>query len=263
MKTNAIVRIILYSILIVLLVSILVFGLISSGIILRTNTGEALEHVMNAGFSFDAERISKIDIDWGAGSIQLIGGEPMGAAGDITLIPKEANAEYPITYELDGDTLKIAYTNKSVGILVGSIPERDLIIWVPKRWLCEDLDIDGAALELIVENVKVGSLDIDGAACVVSLEGTVETVDCDGAACVLDLKCNNAPSSIDLDGVSCELNLTLPEDCGFQVQMNGLSSTFHSSLSYTVADRKYIYGDQQCRIDADGLSCEISINTAN
>lgn len=262
MKTNAIIRIVIYSFLVVLLVGIMLFGMFFNEIILRTNISDPLEHKMNAGFSFEAERISKIDIDWAAGSIQLIGGEPTGTAGDITLMPNGNNSEYPITYEFDGDTLRIAYTNASVGILVGSIPERNLTIYVPKRWLCEKLDIDGAALELTIDDTKIGSLEIDGAACTVRMSGSLETLDCDGASCSLVLNCSNTPTSIDLDGVSCELDLTLPKDCGFLVQLNGLSNTFHSSLSYSASGSKYSYGNQQCRIDADGMSCKVSINAS-
>ena len=261
MKTNAIVRIIVYSIILLILASMLVFGILADGFSFQLNWGENLDNMLNAGVSFDAERVSKIDIDWAAGSIILHGGEPRGAEGDITVMPLKADEKYPITYEIDGNTLKISYTNATVGIQVGSIPEQTLEIWVPQDWLCEELEIDGAALDLVFENVNIEWLDIDGADCTVGLNGSVERLDCDGAACVLDLNCDSVPYSIDLDGVDCTLDLVMPENSGFLVQMDGLSCTFNSSLPYTMNGKNYVYGDQQCRIDADGVSCAIKITT--
>lgn len=262
MKKGAIVRIVIFSFLTLLLGGILLFGIFAGGFVLRTNVGEPLENTMNTGFSFDAERVSKIDIDWAAGSIQLIATDLSGAAGDITLMPNGTNSEYPITWEIDGDTLKIAYTNISVGVLLGSIPARDLTIYVPENWVCEDLDIDGAALELTITDAKIGDFEIDGAACSIQMTGSLEKLDCDGASCALVLYCSNVPSSIDLDGMACELDLTLPEDCGFLVNLSGLSSAFHSTLPYSTNGNSYYYGNQQCKIDADGMSCQISVDVA-
>lgn len=262
MKTNAIVRIVLYSLVLALLMGILAAGLCLDLSDFVISGGEALENDLGAGFSVNAERISKVSIDWAAGSIVLRAGEPQGAEGDITVMPNGFDERYPITFEFDGDTLKLSYTNTSVGIFTGSIPEKDLIIWVPENWICQKFEIDGAAVELTVENVDIGTLDIDGAACIVELQGVVDTIDCDGAACELTLECASVPSSIDLDGASCVLDLTLPEDCGFRVNMDGLGCSFNSDLPYTVSNGEYLYGDHSCRITADGLSCEVTVRSA-
>lgn len=258
MKTNAIVRIILYSLVLVLLLGILAAGLMVDFSGFGFRTGGELANELDSEIRFDAESISKISIDWAAGDIKLIADND----SNMAVTPGRTNDQYPITYELHGDTLKLSYTNASVGIFTGSIPAQDLTIRVPADWICQELEIDGAAVELTIENVSIGTLDIDGAACLVDLQGSVAHLDCDGAACELTLECDSVPASIDLDGASCVLKLTLPEECGFRVSMDGLGCSFNSDLPYTVSNGEYLYGDGYCRINADGLSCEITVKSA-
>lgn len=262
MRTNAIVRIVLYSIAILVLTGILLVGVFGSLFSVEFSIGNKYEHEVLAGVSFDADRISKIEMDWAAGSVYLVAGEPRGAEGDITLFPSKTDKDRQITYEFDEDTLKISYTNASVGIQTESIPPKDMTIYVPEDWFCEELEIDGAALKINIDHVTIGTLDINAAACEIRLNGAVNVVDCDGADCKILLDCKNEPTAIDLDGAACELNLLLPENCGFMVDIDGLSSTFHSTLPYTENNGKYTYGNQQCKITADGISCKINVNVA-
>lgn len=261
MKTNAIVRIVLYSIVILLLLGILLIGLSVDLYTFSFHSSSESGEPIYAGFSFDAGRISKIDIDWAAGSVYIKAGEPLGAAGDITVLPSEQNSsKYQMTYAFDGDTLKLSYTNSAHGITFGSIPPQNISIFVPEEWICEELEIDGAALELTINGMTIGALDIDGADCKINLNGSVDTVECDGAACDLTLVCANSPRQIDLDGAACELDLTLPENCGFLVQMNGLSCNFSSDQPYSNSNGDYFYGDRYCKVSADGIACNIRIH---
>ena len=259
MKTNAIIRIALWSIVIIALLGLLLTGIFGRVYSFEIGTGQTLEQVLTSETSFKAERVSKIEIDWAAGSIYIKAGEPSGAGGDITLSVSSTDEKYPASFEIVGNTLKISYINSNFGIFSGSIPSKDLTIYVPQDWFCQELELDGAALELAVEGINIGTLDIDGAACEIDFQGTVDTFECDGASCEIKMYCTEAPARIDLDGASCTLDLTLPEDCGFLVQMDGLGCNFRSDLPYTSGNGTYLYGDQSCKIDADGLSCSISI----
>lgn len=258
MKTNAIVRIVIYSIVILLLTVLLLAGLGFDTYAFRTGSGEYLE---GGEGTAEASLVKNLDIDWAAGSITII------SADTDTISFSEAytngTAEVMV-FEVRGDTLHLEYTKTSMWIGGVSLPSKDLTVTVPRDWVCGELEIDGAALDVEIRDLTVGTLDIDGADCEVTLRGAVDTVECDGAACSLDLNCTNRPRSIDLDGAACALDLTLPEDCGFRLEMNGLDCDFTSSLPCTQSGGVTIYGDGYTGITADGIACDITArsNTA-
>ena len=135
-----------------------------------------------------------------------------------------------------------------------------LVITVPENWDCRALAIDGAALEISIEGLSIRELELDGAAAKVRINGAVEVLDCDGAACEITWNCTERPGEIELDGASCRLELALPEDCGFRMEMDGLSCELDTDLAYTREDGNYVCGDRHCKINVDGMACEVKIS---
>lgn len=256
MKTNATVRIILYALLILILISILVAGLAFDLYTFNTGSSAAVEGTEGC---IAARDVSKLSIEWAAGSVTIVTAD----TDQITFSESGNFAEkYTMVYSRKGDTLTIAYSNSSVTVGFGSIPSKDLTITVPHDWVCEELELDGAALEVEINGLTVREFDIDGASNEISFTGSLEILECDGAACELTLKCQTKPRSIDLDGASVQMDLYLPNECGFIVQMDGLSCSFDSDLEYTGNKGSYSYSDRYCQIDVDGLSCDIKVNQA-
>lgn len=253
MKSNAITRIILYSILIVLLLGILVLALCGGFSAFGGQSGE----FNSTQASFNAASIQDLEIDWAAGTITIQPGDT-----DQIVISESGyfTQRYAMVCREKNGTLSIDHS--SPGFWFGSAPSKDLTITVPADWVCKELELDGAALEISINDLSIGSLDVDGAANEITFTGSLDSLDCDGASCELTLTCVNKPKSIELDGASVELTLYLPEDCGFLVQMDGLSCSFHSDLDYTKSNGDYFYGNRDCRIAADGVSCSLTINHA-
>ena len=258
MKRNAIARIVIYSLLILLLTGILAaaLGIHMYGFPTLSATGTA---VQGEQISLEADEVSWLELEWVAGSITLLTAD----TDRITFQEQGENlGKYPLVYKLEGGVLSIEYTKSSVSLGFGRIPSKDLIITVPQDWLCKGLEVDGAALDVTVNGLNVIDFDIDGASNEIDFRGTLQEFECDGASCDLTLTCLEKPKAINLDGASIELELYLPEDCGFLVQMDGLSCSFHSDLDYTRGNGDYRYGDSHCKVNVDGLSCDITISTA-
>ena len=252
MKTNAIVRIVLYSVIALLLLGILVIGLMVDSYTFKTEAGS---YQTNEA-SVVAGDVSGISIDWAAGSITIIAAD----TDQITFRESgEISEKYTMVYSLKNGELSIDYSRSSVSIGFGSIPSKDLTITVPKDWVCRELELDGAALEVNVDGLTVQDFDIDGAANEVTFTGSLGNLECDGASCELKLNCTTNPKKIELDGASVSLELYLPEDCGFLVQMDGLGCSFRSDLDYTGSNGDYMYGDRYCQVYVDGLSCSVTI----
>lgn len=254
MKGNAIARIVLYSILALLLIGILLVGIAADGLMFQLGdpSGTVVENEGNV----DAANVKGIEIDWAAGSIDIV----IADTDKITF--KETapeNSKYKMTYEVSGNTLKLSYGQPTISFGIGSIPNKDLVITVPRDWVCEELEIDGASLDINLQDLTIGKIDLDGASCNLNFTGSLEKMEADGAATKITLVCGNRISSIDIDGASCDLNLTLPKDCGFLVEMDGLSSSFYSDLEYRSGNGSYSFGDQHCKVNVDGISCDVSI----
>lgn len=253
MKTNAIIRIVCYSLVVLLLTGILLTGLGIGSLVF--SIGSDPGYTSGQG-SIDAEGVSDLEIEWAAGSITIQTGDT-----DQITFTESGNFEEKdaMAYKLQGDTLHISYSKANIQIGFVSLSEKDLVITVPQDWFCEKLELDGASLDMQITGLSIGTLDIDGAANSISVTGAVETLECDGASCEVTLVCTGRPGSIDLDGAACSLDLILPKDCGFQLQMDGLNCDFDSDLAYTGSNGNYIYGDRHTKINADGISCEITI----
>ena len=59
--------------------------------------------------------------------------------------------------------------------------------------------------------------------------------------------------------MSGDLELTLPEYCGFTVSMDAMSSDFTSDFPTTMQNGNHIYGDGSCSISIDAMSGDVAI----
>lgn len=257
MRRNAITRIILNSILALTLTGILISGLTMGGLNFIFTLGSN-GTVVEGEVTFEASRIKNLEIDWVAGSVQI-------RAADTDRITvsesRPKDNKYKLTYKLSGNTLELDYAGGAVSIGFGnwSMPSKDLIITVPKDWVCGALEIDGASLDIELQDLNVGKIDLDGASCTLDFVGKVDSVDIDGASADITLNCANRISAINVDGASCDLKVILPKECGFLVEMDGLSCSFYSSLDYSQGNGSYSLGDRHCKVNVDGVSCDVTI----
>lgn len=272
MKRNAIARIIIYSILILVLVGILAAALGAGSFMFHFSSGG---EVVEGGFSLPAADIRNLEIEWAAGSITIVRGE----TEDI-VVEESASGEMndSMTYRLRGDTLEISYAESGIRIGFHSTPKKDLYITVPMDWDCGDLIINSASTDIeaqelsadllelntassdcILTDCNIGKLELDGASCNLNYSGTLDSLDCDGASTDITAVFTNVPNSINLDGASAELDISLPEDCGFRVEMDGMSNRFSSDFSTTSTDDCYVYGDGGCKIEVDSMSTTVRI----
>jgi len=206
--------------------------------------------------SVAAAEVEKLQIDWVSGSIKI-----MVADTDTITFSETGHAgeNNRMAYSKDGSTLSIRYSKPAIRIGFISLPTKDLTITVPKNWICSKLELDGASMDVSLDGLRVTDIDIDGASNDIHVTGAFTTLSCDGASCDITAICTDLPKQIDLDGTSCQMALTLPNGCGFAVEMDGVSCDFESKLPYAGEKGHYRYGNEYCKIDVDGVSCELSI----
>lgn len=295
MKRNAVIRIIAWTITLVILVGLLIAGMgwkyrrtgTLRGLSLidpsdplgsLTETGASLPASAD-GCRIHANDISEIEIDWLAGSIRI---SPSDSAQDIEVRETEvSDSRYKMVCRQQGRTLKIGYCENSLRNVLGKNPlNKDLTITVPRNFSLKELEIDAASAELSVrdltiqevsvdtasgeckfENCAVDTLDVDTASGSVYFEGSLNKLDCDSASAGVQAVLSNVPYEIDLDTASGSLTLFLPEDAGFTAKLDTMSGSFDSTLDFSVKNGKYVRGNGACDIDVSSMSGGVTIRS--
>ena len=273
MKRNAIVRIVIFSLLILLLVTLLLVGLGISLFTYRVDY-DAKTYSIGSG-EFPAAALLDIEIEWASGSITV----ETADTDMITFREVGGQASEPMVYRQQGDKLIIQYQAPKVFVGFSASSSKDLVITVPYDWNCGKLSVDAASADLTVNGLQANDVELNMASgnshftdCrIVELEldcasgevyyvGTLYTLEGDTASGNVTAIFYNIPRSIDFDGVSADLELTLPADAGFTVEMEALSGNFSSDFETVRHNGRYICGDGECKIDVDGVSGNVTIH---
>lgn len=284
MKTNAIIRIIVWSLVIVLILGVLggVLAFRRYSIhhsetswvapIVTPGSGElhGEEHLLN-----DDESITYLDIEWAAGTILI---QP----GDTDRIQLAESGRFDtdeaMVYHQNGSKLTIRFQEKDVFIGLEGTVSKDLTITVPRSWVGKSIDIDaasarvelkdltvgevefdGASGDCYFENCHIGNLDIDTASGNVEFSGTLNNLEFDAASAKFSGHFTSCPNSLELNTMSGDAELVLPADCGFRADLDTLSGKFHSDCEVSKTDDTYRWGDGSCRIRFSGMSGNLSV----
>lgn len=228
--------------------------------------------------SADPAAIREIKIEWISGSVTV---EP-GDVQEITFLESgNGTDKYEMVWKQSGDELVIQYSKGSstagFGLHFGN-GSKDLTITVPRGWVCDSLELDTASTDLTVrdmiireveidsangtakfENCTVSSLDVDTASGDVTFTGSLSELDFDAASASFTGVLENVPDRVKMDSMSGDLALTLPEDAGFTVSLDAMSSDFSSDFPTVKKNKSYVCGDGHCKIDVDAMSGDVSI----
>lgn len=289
MKSNAITRIILFSLAIVLLLGILAAGVagyaffnglhfefgigLSDGIVGGTVASSGKE---------SADAVRSLSIEWLDGSVTI-------QEGDVDCIEFSERGAFDqngtMVFKRDGETLRIQYAQKrkfwffTLGFQTSV--RKDLVVTVPKGWSANTIRVNAVnseftVLDLNANEIKLNTvsgdsrlsgcavrqLNVDTVSGDVTFNGLVDRLSCDSVSGDCSAVLSAAPKSVDLDSVSGSLRLTLPDGSGFTADIDSVSGSISSSFP-TVSNRgSQIYGDGACKISADTVSGSVFIEKA-
>ena len=228
--------------------------------------------------STDPAAIREIKIEWISGSVTI---EP-GDVQEITFLESgNGTDKYEMVWKQSGDELVIQYSKDSsiagFGLHFGD-GSKDLTVTVPRGWVCDSLELDTASTDLTVrdmiiremeidsasgtakfENCTVSSLDVDTASGDVTFSGSLSELDFEAASASFTGVLENVPDKVKMDSMSGGLTLTLPEDAGFTVSLDAMSSDFSSDFPTVKKNKSYVCGDGHCKIDVSAMSGDVSI----
>ena len=285
MKASAIIRIILLSLLILILASILIGGLAFHKYIVSGEFGEIFEKFMPvvdgtvaSEGSVSAEEVKSLEINWVSGSVTII-------RADVTDISFHEDAglkeSQQLVWKQEGDRLVIHSTR--VKIQLGTSKSKNLVVTIPMDYNMNELEIGTVSATFNADSLVANTVTIQGVSgkCIftgnnafgtmnvetvsgdVTFNGTLRQLTCEGVSANFRGYFTETPNSIQVDGVSGDIDITLPADAGFTAELDTLNGHFNSDFSTTSSGDRYICGNGQCTIEVDGVSGDINIRKAN
>lgn len=277
MKKSAVVRIILYSVLLLVLAGTMIFGMASYPFGFTGTPGGDRMNIYNgnisASGSADPDEIHDISIAWAAGSVTL-------ETGNVTEIQFRESPEtsYPMVWKQVGDRLKIEFSENKHAAPGRSMEAKDLVITVPENWAAQEIEISTASAALTVTGLTARQVELSSASAVctftdcsldqlevqtasgdVSYQGRLAFFDCDASSANLELTLSNVPNEIDVDSMSGDVTLYIPEESEFRAEIDSLSGSFHSDFEVRKVKNSYLCGNGLCEVEVSGLSCGVKI----
>lgn len=273
MKGKAIARIVLFSMIALVLLCVLLAGLglssfakpVSSQIVSVQSTGSEYE--------FALEEVSGLAISWAPGDIDI---QP--ADQDTVTVSEERSGGSSMVVRHRGSTLEIESGENKWRLGGGKSAQKDLSVRVPRDWLCQSLEISAAAAGIWVDGLPITNVVLNTASgdcaftdCAVEemqvntasgdldYSGVLKRLELKGASADCNLRLSDAPAAIGMNTASGDLNLTLPDNCGFTLDRSSLSGAFQSDFATTTENDKIVCGDGTCQITFSSLSGNINI----
>ena len=273
MKGKAIARIVLFSMIALVLLCVLLAGLglssfakpVSPQIVSVQSTGS--EHEFAPG------EVSSIFISWASGDIDI---QP--ADQDTVTVSEERSGGSSMVVRHLGSTLEIEAGESKWRLGVGKSTQKDLNIRVPRDWLCQSLEVSAAAADIRVDGLTITSVALNTASvncafidCAVEkmqmntassdldYSGVLKRMELKGASADCNLRLSDAPATIGMNTASGELNLFLPDNCGFTLNRSSLSGAFQSDFATTTENDRIVCGDGACQITFSSFSGDINI----
>lgn len=281
MKTNAIVRICIYSLLILILVGILATVMHTDRLFTLFYADDHTSSGAQVSLPQDipADQVSAIEIDWAAGDILIQSGD----TDSISVTESKSSDQRAMVCKLKNGRLEIDYQegDLNIGFGVHMDISKDLTVTVPRdlelreieldiasaeveirdlAGTLDELDIDGASGTCTIENCEVRTLNVDTASGDVKFRGSLDELDFDAASADFVGVFENQPRSLKMDSMSGDLEITLPAGCGFQATIDAMSSQFAADQEVQIVNGAYVHGDGRCRIDVNGMSGDVNIH---
>ena len=281
MKASAIIRIILLSLLILILTSILI-GVLTFHDFLGSGRLVAMfgevEGIVASEGSVSAEEIKNLEINWVSGDVTIV-------RADVTDISFQEDAglkeKDQMVWSQKGDKLVIHSSRYKVQLSTSK--SKDLVITIPMDYNINNLTISTVSANFSADSLTAntvninavsgecdfsgnntfGDMNVDTVSGDVTFNGILRELTCEGVSANFRGFFTETPNSIQVDGVSGNIDITLPADAGFTAELDTLNGHFNSDFSTTSSGDRYICGNGQCTIEIDGVSGDINIRKGN
>lgn len=273
MKRNAIARIVIYSLIVVILVGVLLHGMDWDGFHFGLDFSDDAQ-IVTGNASVEPSYIKHIRIEWVDGLVDI------ATADQDTITFSETNGEKQcMVYQIKGNTLEIRYSQESIdlGIHVAT-PNKQLTVYVPQDWMADTIEISAVSAIVTVDLPEVGETEVETVSGDIRVhhirsqeislttvsgdarfEGSCQELDCESVSGNCRIMLSDKAKKISMESVSGDLDLMLPLQCGFTAELESDSGDIGSTFPASISGHTYTYGSGKMRIAAQTVSGNICI----
>ena len=254
---SGVVRIVIFTLLALALVAALLFSVCFSSTSGPISDLSCIYGIPSPSGSVSAQEVSRLAIHWVAGSVRV---EPSETATDIRFrLIGEDDAKFPMVWSQSGDTLVLSYAKSTKMPISVNVLRKDLVVTVPAGWSAQEIRIDNVSGDMTLTDIDVTDLTVDNVSGELDFSGFCRSAEVSTVSGDCTLTLTSAPNSIDLDSVSGQLVVVLPENTGFTAELDSLSGKMYSDFSTTYQDDTMYYLDGACKITMDSVSGNLRI----
>jgi len=212
------------------------------------------------GASFDGQKVEEIEIEWCHDSVQLLAYD-----GTAVVISETADTQLndltTMYHYLTADgELKIAFGKPGTKIKYPGVPNKRLLVMVPRSLGLDKVEVNGLDHALRMDNVACERVELNSVTSNVVLnECKIEELEVNGIHTDLESTFGQMPGRIEMNSVSGNTKLYVPEDAGMEVEMNGMNQSFDCELPVGSKGGKKVVGNGACKIECNGVSSSLRI----
>ena len=290
MKRNAIARIIIWSMVAVLLTSLLVVGISSSpssfftgdwsfGIIGETYKNSAL---YNVGGGTVTDEFQSIKVNWTNGKINI---EAYDGEDTVISETEVAEKENKLRWRVEDGVLKIQQMAAGMRFGLKQTPKKTLTVKIPSNVAeglkavtsdsvsaevtitgisaSDKIEIDTVSGGANLKNIKTEKLDIDTVSGNIKAAGEFTELESDSVSGDVTVSSATPLKKLDCDSTSGNIRLTIPKDSGFTLKADTVSGDISCGLP-TVSESKNrrVCGDGSADFETDTVSGDLIITSA-
>lgn len=210
-----------------------------------------------------ANNVSNIEIEWISGEINLEHYDGDNISFKETT-PK--NDDYTMRYRVSDNTLYIKFCKSGLKSSTATTLSKDLTILVPNNISFDELEISTVSAPVNIKDITADELEIDYVSGDVTATGNYGSISANGVSGKFELHNTAERFNCDIDTVSGNCRLYLPENisgftCDFDAISGNISTQefdgFKSSKSFS--DTTHRYGDGSVSIEFDAVSGNLDI----
>lgn len=287
MKRNAIARIVIWSLVAVLLISLLIVGINcspssfftgdwSSGIIGVTYKNSAL---YNVGGGTVTDEFHSIKVNWTNGKINI---ESYDGEDTVISETEVAEKENKLRWRVEDGVLKIQQMAAGMRFGLKKTPKKTLTVKIPSSAaeklksvntdsVSAEVNIIGVAASGKIEidtvsgsaemkNIKTARLDIDTVSGEVNAEGEISELESDSVSGDITVSSAVPLEKLDCDSTSGNIRLTIPKNSGFTLKADTVSGDISCGLpAVSESKNRRVCGDGSADFETDTVSGDLII----
>lgn len=290
MKRNAIARIVIWSLVAVLLTSLLVVGISSSpssfftgdwslGAMGVTYKNSAL---YNVGGGTVTDEFQSIKVNWTNGKINI---EAYDGEDTVISETEVAEKENKLRWRVEDGVLKIQQMAAGMRFGLKQTPKKTLTVKIPSNVAeglkavtsdsvsaevtitgisaSDKIEIDTVSGGANLKNIKTEKLDIDTVSGSIKAAGEFTELESDSVSGDVTVSSATPLKKLDCDSTSGNIRLTIPKNSGFTLKADTVSGNISCGLP-TVSESKNrrVCGDGSADFETDTVSGDLIITSA-